>query len=73
VAETIGTALGTGAAGALFAMSVHLERSTSDGLTWAFLLGFAGILVAVVPALRMAPSPRLTMRWRAKAVTSRPS
>jgi MFS family permease len=73
VAETIGTALGTGAAGALFAMSVHLERSTSDGLAWAFLLGFAGILLAVVPALRMAPSTRLTMRWRAKAVTSRPS
>jgi MFS family permease len=74
VAETIGTAVGTGAAGALFAMSVHLERSMSDGLTWGFLLTFTSILLAVVPAVRMAPPGlRLTQRWRPKAITSRPS
>jgi MFS family permease len=71
VAETIGTALGTGAAGALFAMSVHLERSLSDGLTWGFLLTFASILLAVAPAIRMAPPAlRLMQRLRPKAAMS---
>jgi MFS family permease len=73
VAETIGTAVGTGAAGTLFAMSVHLQRSTSDGLTWGFLLAFASILVALVPSIRLAPSVRLPERWRPRPVTSRPS
>jgi MFS family permease len=71
VAETIGTAVGTGAAGALFAVSVHLERSTADGLTWAFLLTFTSILLAVVPAVRMAPAGlRLIQRWRPKSVVT---
>lgn len=73
VAETIGTAVGTGAAGVLFAMSVHLDRSMSDGLTWGFLLALASILLALAPAIRMAPNLRLVDRWRPKAVPSRPS
>jgi MFS family permease len=73
VAETIGTAVGTGAAGTLFAVSVHLQRGTSDGLTWGFLLAFLGIVLALVPSIRMAPSLRLTERWRPKPVTSRSS
>ncbi len=73
VAETIGTAVGTGAAGTLFAMSDHLQRSGADGLTWAFLLAFASILLALLPSLRMAPGLRLVERWRPKPVTSRPS
>jgi MFS family permease len=71
VAETIGTAVGTGAAGALFALSTHLDRGMSDGLLWGFLLGFASILLAVAPALRMAPKLALAERWRPKPVTSR--
>jgi MFS family permease len=73
VAETIGTAIGTGAAGALFAMSVHLQRSTSDGLTWGFLLAFASIVVALIPSIRLAPGLTVPGRWRPKPVTSRPS
>jgi hypothetical protein len=73
VAETIGTAVGTGAAGTLFAVSVHLQRGTSDGLTWGFLLAFLGIVLALVPSIRMAPRLRLTERWRTKPVTSRSS
>jgi hypothetical protein len=72
VAETIGTAVGTGAAGSLFAMSVHLERSSADGLTWGFLLAFASILLALIPAVRMAPGLTFAARWRPKpAATNR--
>jgi MFS family permease len=73
VAETIGTALGTGAAGTLFAMSVHLQRNTSDGLAWGFLLAFASIVLALLPSIRMAPGLRLNERWRPKPAASRPS
>jgi MFS family permease len=73
VAETIGTAVGTGAAGALFAMSVHMERSMSDGLMWGFLLATVSIALALIPAIRMAPTSRLLERWRPKPLPSRPS
>jgi MFS family permease len=73
VAETIGTAVGTGAAGTLFAMSVHLDRSMSDGLTWGFVLALSSILLALLPALRLAPNLRLADLWRPKAISSRPS
>jgi hypothetical protein len=61
VAETIGTAVGTGAAGALFAMSVQMQRSLSDGLLWGFLLAAIAIVVGVFPALRLAPSATVRM------------
>ena len=56
VAETVGTALGTGSVGALFALSLHLQRGMSDGLAWGFLLCAAGMLIALTPALRLAPA-----------------
>jgi MFS family permease len=59
VAETIGTAIGTGAAGALFAMSVQMQRSVSDGLMWGFLLASSAIVVTAIPALRLAPPAAL--------------
>ena len=73
VAETIGTAVGTGAAGALFAMSVHMDRGMSDGLTWGFLLALASIILAVLPAMRMVPNLPIVDRWRPKAASGRPS
>jgi len=59
VAETIGTAVGTGAAGALFAMSVQMQRGVSDGLTWGFLLASSSVVIAAIPALRLAPPAAL--------------
>lgn len=56
VAETVGTAAGTGTVGTLVAVSLHLQRDVSEGLTWGFLLTAAAILVALVPALRLAPT-----------------
>jgi hypothetical protein len=62
VAETVGIASGTGAVGTLFAMSVHLDRGTSDGLAWGFVLAVAAILIALAPAARLAPTALLTLR-----------
>ncbi|MBV9326850.1 MAG: MFS transporter [Chloroflexi bacterium] len=74
VAETIGTAVGTGTVGALFAMSVHLDRGMSDGLTWGFLLTFTSIVLGLAPAVRMAASgPQVMQRLRPRTATTRPS
>jgi MFS family permease len=59
LAETIGTALGTGAVGALFALSSSLQRGASEGLIWGFTLAAGAALVAVVPALRLATASQL--------------
>jgi MFS family permease len=67
VAETIGTALGTGAAGALFALGPQLQRPIGDGLTWGFVLSAIAIVVAAVPALRLAPTRSSELRWRTKS------
>ena len=64
VAETLGIATGTGAAGALVAMSVHLEHGMAEGLQWGFLLSAAAIAIAVPLALRMAPAKPWPARWR---------
>ena len=56
VAETIGTAVGTGAVGALFARSVQLARGPADGLTWGFVLTALVLAIGAAPALRLAPS-----------------
>jgi hypothetical protein len=56
VAETIGTAVGTGAVGALFALAAQLQRGAAEGLTWGFLLTATGAVIAVIPALRLAPA-----------------
>jgi MFS family permease len=71
VAETIGVAVGTGAAGALFALAPRLAHPAADGLTWAFLLSFASAVIALPAAARLAPSkPALLAqpqpRWYAK-------
>ena len=55
VAETVGIATGAGAAGALVALSVHLQRGTADGLLWAFALAGASIVIALLAAGRLAP------------------
>ncbi|MBV9173958.1 MAG: MFS transporter [Chloroflexi bacterium] len=55
VAETVGIATGTGAVGALVAMTVRIQQPMSDGLAWAFVITVAAILLALVPALRLAP------------------
>lgn len=73
VAETIGIAVGTGAAGSLFAMSLHLQRSTSEGLMWGFLLAFSSIVLALIPSIRMAPGLSLPGPWRPKPIASRTS
>ena len=64
VAETLGIATGTGAAGALVAMSVHLEHGMADGLQWGFILSAAAIAITIPLALRMAPSLPWPARWR---------
>jgi MFS family permease len=70
VAETVGIATGTGAVGALVALSVHLQRGMSDGLLWGFGLAGASILIALVPAFRLAPSsPAWPARWWPKPTT----
>jgi MFS family permease len=66
VAETVGIATGTGAAGALLAGAAHLERSMSDGLAWGFLLAVVAILAALAPAARLAPTIPWAARWRPK-------
>jgi MFS family permease len=62
VAETVGIATGAGAAGALVALSVHLQRGTAEGLAWGFALAAASILVALVAAVRLPPTARLSAR-----------
>jgi len=52
VAETLGTAVGTGISGALFALSMQLNWSTSTGVLRAFLIAAAVIVVAFIPASR---------------------
>ena len=58
VAETIGTAIGTGAAGALFALAAQFRDAGGDGLAWGFVLAAAAIVIGLAPALRLAPTPR---------------
>jgi hypothetical protein len=65
VAETVGIASGTGAVGALFALSVHLDRGMSEGLAWGFVLSVAAILVALAPTARLAPTTLLTLKGTA--------
>jgi len=67
VAETVGVALGTGAAGALFALAGHVERPMSDGLAWGFLLSVLAIVAALAPAARLAPTLQRAARWRPRA------
>ena len=64
VAETLGIATGTGAVGALVAMSVHLEHGMAEGLQWGFILSAAAIALALPSALRMAPSLPWPASWR---------
>jgi MFS family permease len=71
VAETVGTAAGTGAAGALVALAAHLQRGMSDGLAWGFLLAVASMLVALAPALRLAPDLRWPFVWRLRSALAR--
>ena len=66
VAETVGIATGTGAAGALLTVAVHLDRSMSDGLAWGFLLAVVAILLALPAAARLAPTLPWAARWRPK-------
>jgi MFS family permease len=63
IAETIGTAVGTGAAGALYGLASQLDRAASDGLTWGFALACVAIVCALVPALRLAPALRGNRRY----------
>jgi MFS family permease len=63
VAETVGIATGTGAAGALVAMTVRMQHAISDGLVWGFLLMLAGLLLALLPAVRLASNFSLVFRW----------
>jgi hypothetical protein len=58
VAETVGIAAGTGAAGALVALAVHVERSLADGLGLGFILTATGVLLAFMPAIRLIPAER---------------
>jgi MFS family permease len=62
IAETIATAVGTGAAGALFALAASLGRPMSEGLAWGFVLAAAAIVLAIVPAIRLAPDTRLSQK-----------
>jgi MFS family permease len=73
VAETVGIATGTGAAGALLTVAVHLDRSMSDGLAWGFILAVIAILAALAPAARLAPSIPWSARWRPNQPRNRSS
>jgi len=63
VAETLGTAVGTGISGALFALGMQLNWSTGTGVLFAFLIAAAAIVAAFIPASRahadlVLPQPR---------------
>jgi MFS family permease len=58
VAETVGIAAGAGAAGALIALAVHVERDLADGLGWGFALTAVAVLLAFLPALRLMSGAR---------------
>jgi MFS family permease len=53
VAETLGTAVGTGISGALFALGMQLTWSTNTGIVLAFGIAAAAIVVAFIPASRL--------------------
>ena len=63
VAETVGVAVGAGAVGALFALASYLDRASSDGLLWGFVLTLLAIALGIAPALRLAPSG-LSLEWQ---------
>jgi hypothetical protein len=73
VSETLGTAMGTGATGALLALADHLGRPMSDGLAWGFILAVATILLAQAPTARLAPALHWSARPRPKPSHPSPS
>jgi MFS family permease len=68
VAETVGTAIGTGLTGAVIALASNFQHPLSDALAWGFLIANVVIIAAVLPAIRLAPDLQwaLLLRWRAK-------
>jgi MFS family permease len=63
VSETLGTAVGTGISGALFALGMQLNWSASLGVLLAFVIAAAAIVAAFIPASRaradqVLPQPR---------------
>jgi hypothetical protein len=52
IAETLGTAVGTGTSGALFALSLRLNWSMDAGVLLAFVIAAAAVGVAFIPAAR---------------------
>jgi MFS family permease len=70
VAETVGTAIGTGFTGAVVAIAANFQHPLSDGLAWGFLIANSVIVLAVAPAVRLAPAHQwaaVLLRWRAKS------
>jgi MFS family permease len=57
-AEMVGTAVGTGVAGALVAFSVHMERGVADGLAGGLVVTTIAVLIGLVAAGRLAPAVR---------------
>ena len=57
LAETVGTAAGTGAVGALLALAPHVQHEVADGIWWGLLLTAGVTLLGLVPAARMAARP----------------
>jgi MFS family permease len=70
VAETVGIATGTGAAGALFELATQMQHPMGDGIAWAFAMAVAVVLLGLIPALRLAPHAASAARLRAKPASS---
>jgi MFS family permease len=57
-AEMVGTAVGTGVAGALVAFSVHMERGVADGAAGGLVVTTLAVVIGLVAAARLAPAAR---------------
>jgi MFS family permease len=58
IAETLGTAVGTGVTTALVASAMRLDMASGGGVVLAFITAAAVILLAFIPAVRSSPATR---------------
>ncbi|HEY3060013.1 MAG TPA: MFS transporter [Chloroflexota bacterium] len=63
IAETVGIATGAGAAGALVALSVHMDSGLAPGLGLGFAFSGLAVVLAFAPAIRLMP-PREGVIYR---------
>jgi MFS family permease len=63
IAETLGTAIGTGVTTALVASAMRLDLASSNGVVLAFVVSAAVIVLALIPAVRTSAA-RLPLAGR---------